>query len=413
MFALGLIYVVLTTEALPKRMSPGWRTYALATLHAAGVVVLGFIWLHAGGIANPLFVLSFALPVIGAGFISRWQPYLTATLAVMVIFAVVLSQVPELRWYVSGFGAAGAWVASLFGAEDSAMRTPVPGFYAPFSYFAVLLQVLAVLLFGCAVAADSLGTVFERLRTRLAAARAEAERGQELWKTLTEHLPLPAFLVDADTLCVICASDQAATEMLPAKTATPAGRPFFEVVHFSYPDVVQNLIEGAGGVAPGAMIRVTGELRATEVSVRHMPYPGRRLALVVIRDVTDATCVRIALDMADHAALVVDSRGRVKAFNKAALALFPGTRIGTDVSLGLPSPSAWGAFWWQSGITGRRKAHVEIRQRTYEVTRSAAVLPGEEESVHVVALRPVAKTQSADAPARASTLPGRIEVEPR
>jgi hypothetical protein len=185
-----------------------------------------------------------------------------------------------------------------------------------------------------------------------------------------------------------------------------------EIVHFSYPDVVQNLIEGAGGVAPGATIRVTGELRATEVSVRHMPYPGRRLALVVIRDVTDATCVKIALDMAGHAALVVDSRGRVKAFNKAALALFPGTRIGTDVSLGLPSPSAWGAFWWQSGITGRRKALVEIRQRTYEVTRSAVALPGEEQSLLVVALRPVAKAQSGGA-AHASSQPRSIEVEPR
>jgi hypothetical protein len=411
-FALGVIHAVLATDALPKRMSAAWRKYGLAGLHAAGVAVLGFIWLNAGGIANPFFVLVFALPVIGASFISRWQPYMTAALAVMVIFAVVLSQVPELRWYVSGFGTAGAWVASLFGVEDSARRTPVPGFYEPFSYYAVLLQVLAVLLFGCAVAADSLGTAFERLRTLLAAARAEAERGQELWKTLTEHLPLPAFLVDADTLCVICASEQAATDILPA-TATPAGRPFLEIVQFSYPDVVRNLIEGAGGVAPGAMIRLTGELRATEVSVRHMPYPGRRLALVLIRDVTDATCLKIALDMADHAALVVDSRGRVKAFNKAALALFPGTRIGTDVSLGLPSPSAWGAFWWQSGITTRRKALIEIRQRAYEVTRSAAVLPGEEESLHVVALRPVARTQSGELAPHEITQPKPIEVELR
>jgi hypothetical protein len=411
-FALGLIHVVLTTDALRERMSGAWRQYGLAGLQAAGVVVLGFIWLHAGGITNPLFVLAFALPVIGASFISRWQPYLTAAIAVMVIFAVVLAQVPELRWYVSGFGTAGARVASLFGVEDSGVRMPIPGFYQPFSYYAVLLQVLAVLLFGCAVAADSLGAMFERLSTHLAAARAEAQRGQELWKTLTEHLPLPAFLVDADTLRVICASAQATTDFLPAGAAA-AGRPFLEVVQFSYPDVVQNLIEGAGGVAPGAMIRVTGQLRATEVSVRHMPYPGRRLALVVIRDVTDATCVKIALDMADHAALVVDSRGRVKAFNKAALALFPGTRIGTEVSLGLASPSAWGAFWWQSGITGRRKALVEIRQRTYEVTRSVVALPGEQESLHVVALRPIAKASSGDVDAHASTHPRPTEVEPR
>src|SRR5579862_6595017 len=88
MFILGVIYLVLTTNALPNRKSPAWRKYALVSLHAAGVIALGFIWLHAGGIANPAFVLAFVLPVIGATFISRWQPYLTAALAVTVIFGV-------------------------------------------------------------------------------------------------------------------------------------------------------------------------------------------------------------------------------------------------------------------------------------------------------------------------------------
>ena len=87
-FALGVLHVALSTGAVPKGMSPVWRKRVLATLHAVGVIVLGFIWLHAGGTANPLFLLAFALPVIGASFISRWQPYLAAALAVVVVFAI-------------------------------------------------------------------------------------------------------------------------------------------------------------------------------------------------------------------------------------------------------------------------------------------------------------------------------------
>ena len=409
-FALGVLQFALSAGAVPKRMSLMWRKRVLAILHAVGVIVLGFIWQHAGGTANPLFLLAFALPVIGASFIARWQPYLAAALAVIVVFAILMSQEPELRWYVSGFGAVGAWLASIFAAEGSAVSAPIPGFYAPFGYVAVLLQVFAVLLFGCAVAADYVGAVLERLRTQAAAARADAERGQELWATLTEHLPVPAFLVDADTLRVICASEPAVSGMLPTGES-PVGRAFFETVRFSYPDVVQNLIEGTGGVAPDVMIHVAGELRATEVSVRHIPYTDRRFALVAVRDVTDATCVRIALDLAEHAALVVDSRGHVKALNKPALGLFPGTRIGTSVS-GLLSPSGWGATWWQSGL-GRRKALVEIRQHSYEATCSSVVLPGEEESLHVVALRPTAKAQSRIGFAAAPNPPKSLEVGPR
>jgi len=83
-FALGVLHIALSAGAVPKSMSLAWRKRVLAILHAAGVIVLGFIWQHAGGTANPLFLLAFALPVIGASFISRWQPYFTAALAVIV-----------------------------------------------------------------------------------------------------------------------------------------------------------------------------------------------------------------------------------------------------------------------------------------------------------------------------------------
>jgi hypothetical protein len=405
--ALGVIHVALTTDVL-RRMSLIWRKRALTLLHATGVVVIGFIWLHAGGVLNPLFLLAFALPVIGASFISRWQPYLTAALAVVVTIVMALIQAPQLRWYASGLGTVGAWLASVFGVESSAASTPFPGFYAPFGYYAVLLQVFAVLLFGCAVAAEYFHSVFERLRTNVMAARAAAERGQELWATLIEHLPVPAFLVDADTLRVIYASEHLAPGALTAGEAA-AGHAFFDTVRFSYPDVVQTLIEGEGGIARLAMVRVADGLRAADVRVQHIPHQGRRLALVIISDVTEAMCVKAGLDMADHAALVVDSHGHVMGLNKPALGLFPGTNIGSNVS-GLLPASVSGARWWQSGLTGKRKTHVEIRARVYQLTSSSVALPGEEDSLHVIAFLPVAKVRS-EIDSR-STLPKPIEVEP-
>jgi hypothetical protein len=409
LFALGVIYVLLSNDAVLKGVSDVWRKRATASLHVAGVGVLGFIWLHAGGAANPVFLLAFVMPVVGATFISRRQPYLSAALALIAVFVVVLIQEPELRWYVSGFGSVGASLVAFFGGEGSRGSSPVPGFDAPFAYLSVVLEVFAVLLFSCAIAADYVGTVFERLRTQATAARAEAARGQEMWATVTEHLPVPAFLINADTLRVICVSENASE--IVSGGESPVGHAFFEAVRFSYPDVVQNLIEGTGGGIPDAVVRVAGEPRTVEVSVGHIPYTDHRFALVVLRDVTDAMCVKTALDMADHAALVIDERGDVKAFNKPALGLFPGTSAGTKV-VGLLSPAGWGTAWWQAG-TRRRKAIVEIRQRCYEVTCASVALPGEDESLHVVALRPVAKKQSGNGFASASAPPKSTEVESR
>src|SRR6516225_6508051 len=48
-FALGVIYVLLSNEAILKLVSDAWRRRAVVMLHAVGVGILGFIWLHAGG----------------------------------------------------------------------------------------------------------------------------------------------------------------------------------------------------------------------------------------------------------------------------------------------------------------------------------------------------------------------------
>jgi PAS domain-containing protein len=308
-----------------------------------------------------------------------------------------------LRWYVAGLNTAGAWAAALFGARDAAVAAPFAGFYAPSGYFVVALEAFAILLLACAAAAEYLGTVFARLSARISAALAEAQRGQELWTTLIEQLPAPALLVDADTLQVICASERFAAQYCVAEAAAVPGRNLFETTHFSYPDVVEQLIAGKDGVVRPSMIRVADRLRVAEVRVQHVAQKGRRLALVIIEDITEGFCLRAALDTAEYAALVVDSEGRVMAFNKSAPGLVPGNEFSEAASRLLSHPPS-GARWWDPGVTGRRKMHVELLQRTFQVTSSTVALPGEAERFSVLAFLPVGKAAGSPHIAAGSTV---------
>src|SRR6185437_15795777 len=150
-----------------------------------------------------------------------------------------------------------------------------PGFYAPPGYFVVLMEVFAVLMLACAFAADYLGTVFDRLHAGLAAARAEADRAQQLWAGLIEELPLPAVLVDARTLQVI--SESAAV-----------GRKLTEAIHFSYPEVLEELVNGMGGTAQDVVFHRGAELSLARIRAQHIPYKGRRLALIIVEEMTEA-----------------------------------------------------------------------------------------------------------------------------
>ena len=387
LLALASLHISFTVLLNPARAAGAGRSRALVGLHAAGVIVLGFIWQHVGGLQNPAFLLAFALPIVGAIFLSRWQPYVMALLAIAVIGVVALLQAPELRWYAGLAG--GRWIATIVGQDSIALRPPFAGFYAPSSYFIVMVEVFAVLLLACAFAAEYLGSLFDRLQTHVLVARGDAERSHALWSALIEHLPVAAILVDASTLQILRASHRVPTEYWTSNLP-PAGRRLFDAIRFSYPEIVQELIAGAGGVARPTILHAGEQLKVTEVRIEHLAQRGRRLALVIIEDRTENFCLNAALDVADYAALIVNSRSEVLAFNRAASGLFTGTRIGADASQLLGQSGAV-RNWWEPSLTGRLKMHVEILDRLYQVTSTAIVLPGEEERIFVIACRPMAK----------------------
>ncbi|MGH8298766.1 MAG: hypothetical protein ACRES6_05710 [Steroidobacteraceae bacterium] len=392
LLALAAIHVGFTVLTAPAPGINRGRKRALAILHAAGVVVVALIWHYAGGVHNPAFLLVFVLPVIGAIFLSRWQPYAIAILAMLAVLAVALGESPELRWYASGLVPEASRLTRFFGGAIEANES-FPGFYAPPGYFLVLLEVFAVLMVACAFAAEYLGTVFDRLHTDLAFARAEAERGQQLWASLIEELPLPAVLVDPRTLQVV--SESAELACLSADGAPAAGRKLTEVIHFSYPEIVEELVSGMGGAAQDVVLHRGGELSLVRVRAQYIPYKGRRLALILLEEMTETFAVRSALDVAEQAIVVVDSQDRVLAFNRPALALFAATRVGAD-AVTLLAQSGEPPRWWEPGLAGRRKMHVRILPRLFQVTSTAVALPGEQERLCVIAFLPIARAEAVD-----------------
>lgn len=394
LLALGGVHVAFTMLASPSRSHGRWRDRMLTVLDIGGVALIGFIWQHVGALQNPMFLTVFALPVIGAIFLSRWHPYLIAAMSVICVCIVALSQAPELRWYASGLLGNDHWLTWLFGNQSSVAQPSFSGFYAPSNYLIVLLEVFAILLFGCAVAAEYVGTIFERLNAHIVMARTEAERGQEMWAGLIERLPIPALLIDPDTSRIVATSEHA-TIYLRANEIPLEGRPLFEAIRFSYPDIVQELVLGSDGGAPGTVIHVGEQLRFTQIRVLHVAHKGRRLALLTVEDATEVFCLKAALDTSEYAAFVIDARGLVLAFNKPAGGLFAGAEVGADAAQLLAQPDA-PPRWWEPGLTGRRKMHIEIGPRIYQVTSSAISLAGEEERIFTVAFLPVARAGVAD-----------------
>jgi PAS domain-containing protein len=390
LLALAAVHVGFTVLTAPTPGIHPWRKRALSILHAAGVVVVALIWHYAGGIHDPAFLLLFMLPVIGAIFLSRWQPYAIAIVAIVAVTAVALTESPELRWYASGLAPQAAWLTNLFG-DASAASEPFPGFYAPPGYFLVLLQVFAILMAACAFAAEYLGSVFDRLHADHVGARAEAERAQQLWANLIEELPLPAALLDPRTLQVL--SESAELVRLSTDGAPAVGRKLTDVIPFTFPEIIEELANGTGGTAQHVALHRGGELLLAQVRAQPVPYKGRRLALILIEETMEAFALRAALDVAEQAIVVLDSQDRVLAFNRPALALFSTTRVGSDATALLAQPDA-PPRWWEPGLTGRRKMHMRIVPRLFQVTSTAVALPGEQERLCVIAFLPVARAES-------------------
>jgi PAS domain-containing protein len=384
---LGATYVAMSLVASAKPLVTAMRRRILGLLHAVAIVLMGCLWQRAGGLQNPAFLLAFMLPVLGATALSRWQPYASAALAVLIVSYFTVSQAPELRWYTAGLPVTLQSLMGWLGTNAPTAHSAFPGFYAPVGYAVVLLEVFTILIFGCAIAAESLGTSFERLVNHLTGARGEAARSQGLWETLLQQLPAPALLVNAETLQIVSMSDQLAAFM--GTDATRLGQGLFEAIPFSYPERVEEIIGKEAGAVMAVVLRIANEIRIVNVRVQRLRYEGQPLALVLLEDASATFCTAAALDAEQHPIVVISSSGRIVATNKSARVLFPGAELGSEAARALAAMGAGARGWWEPGLTGRRRVHLTLGQHAYLASCAAVPVPGESEALYVVRFAPL------------------------
>jgi len=230
------------------------------------------------------------------------------------------------------------------------------------------------LLFACAVAAEYVGTIFERLNAHIIMARTEAERGQEMWAGLIERLPLPALLIDPDTLRVVL--ERACGQSTCARENCPRGPAALRGVEVFLPDIVQELIVARMGERRRPSF-VSGINCVSRRSGAPCSAQGPASCVADHRRCDRGLLPQAALDASEYAAFVIDARGLVLAFNKPAGGPFRGCgmwrRCRAAVGTAGRTPAVVGA-----GADRQAKMHIEIGPRIYQVTSSAISLAGEE-----------------------------------
>ena len=249
------------------------------------------------------------------------------------------------------------------------------GFYAPSSYLIVLLEVFAIGLFACAVAAEYVGTIFERLNAHTLWRATEAERAQELW-IRPDRAAAAAGPADRSGYPAMSSPAASLRRNFLGRWRVLARRPQIcsTSLRFSYPDIVQELIAGPDGGSAADRHPGRGPASADQVRVLHVAHKGHRLALLTIEDATEVFCLKAALDTVRisprwWSMRAGTSAGVQQACQMAVRRRGSRRRMRRSCSLNRRQPALVG-----SGLTGRRKMHIEI---------ASADLPGHELRSHL------------------------------
>ncbi len=381
-YAFAYVISIFAAEGLS---SPRSVLLVIGSMQAAGVVFFGFVWHLAGGLQNPIFLVIFVLPVVaGSLVLVSWQSYVTAILAVATVLGVALIDAPELRWYVTQGGSPPLWLTGVFSRIVTTPQ-PFPGLNPPPSYLFALLTSFTVLIFTVALMTESVSTFLFRLYGRLESSSSALSRAESLSSEVLQASPSPAALVHADTFKIAQASQSFMHELM-LRPESLLNQNLFSLVEFTYPDVIEDLITGAGGEAPLAVYRVDGEMRVAKVRVVLMSLGGHRFAYVNIQDVSDLQNLQAALGAVDSALIVIGARRHVRYFNQAAQHMFSDLAAGIDAAIPLQQANLTEG-WWELGSRTYQERRVEFNGDAYVASCVAVGILGETDAFTVLNIK--------------------------
>jgi hypothetical protein len=387
LFGYGLIQVA-TNAAFMKRPKYGTFLTIVGLQQCAGITIVGILWHYAGNVQNPFFLFLLVMPLIAGSLVMLpWQSYATAFLLVVSVLTVAWLDAPDLRWNVLQTRLLPDWFARNLPVPLGTPPQPFPSLNTSPSYLFTLLFTVVLGVTAVVMMSESWNSYLVRLYKRVSSSRNALDKSESLSLEVVRVAPWPAALVYRDTFQVAQASESFLEYMLLRPEQVQQGT-LFELVRFSDPEAVEELIRGQGGELPFAVYHVGQELRIACVRVHSMQHSGFGFAYVSFTDLTDQHFLGTALRAIDIPMVVLSGAQRVMFFNSAAKRVFTNLDIGVDAPghlqvVNLPTG------WWEVGAHNRRERQVQVNDRHYRAICLASRIPGEREALTILTLQPI------------------------
>ncbi len=391
-FASAVVYVVV--GALTNRLTNQVAVLAaIRIMPLLTMVLMGALWHLVGGLANPVFLIAFVLPVIVASSttVSR-HAQASAFFSIVVIVVIALVESPELRWYLVG-DAPWIWRSLEAVARILPARADVfPEIRTSPAYQFTILTTFSVTQLLAAFLGTPVAALLRRLDTRIQVARHMLDEAQGLFHAVLRAEPDPSVIVYADSYQLVQASQSFFKRML-VRPSGIAGKRLFDIVKFDHPESVIDALSAPSGELSFAVYRLDHEVRIANLSFHRTEHQGVGYIYIAWQELTELFYLQAGFDAIDDPLIVIGSDVRLYYSNRTARELFGelyfGMHVDATSTLGrvLDDRSA------PTEVDDEPRRHL-IEGRPYTVQRVSAPLPGEAGACTIVWLHCVTKEEA-------------------
>ncbi|HYC93745.1 MAG TPA: response regulator [Thermoanaerobaculia bacterium] len=214
-----------------------------------------------------------------------------------------------------------------------------------------------------------------------AAERRAKRRAEGLFQSLLRAAPVPAALVDLATRRVIDGSDTFRRQFIESYSAD---RGLFDLIEFTQPERIEQLLARGSGTAWHAVYYVKGVARVANVRCYTVEHEGTGYAYVTLEDVTEQHYLKAAFDAVPDPLLILSSRQTLLYANRAAEEVFGNLYFGMDVRPFLRQEGEEDAWWL--GMDRFEEKRVEIAAQPYDATAVPFRFAGEGETSTILTL---------------------------
>jgi hypothetical protein len=382
------LFLLATNAAVKARPKIRGLQIVVGLQQCVGILTVGMLWHFAGNVQNPFFLIVLALPLIAGSLVmSPWQSYSSALLLMGSVLTVVWFDAPDLRWSVLQTHLLPDWLSRFLPVPVGAFPQPFPDLNTSPSYLFTLVITLLLGITVVVLLSESWNSFLFRLYTRIASSRSALDKSESMSMEVLRASPWPAALIYRDTFQIAQASQGFLDSMILRPEQVQNGT-LFDLVRFSDPEAVQDLIRERGGELPLAVYHIGDDTRIARLKVHEMQNAGSGLAYIGFSDLTDQHYLGATLAAVEHALVVLSSTQRVLYFNSAATNIFTTLDTGVDASTHLQVENLPNG-WWDVGDHNRRERQVQVNAHHYRAVCSAGRIPGERASLTILMLYPI------------------------